>query len=271
MIGNVKAKSDDAFRRLLVQFLSFAGEALVSPHWGEQVSVRPDNQLQFSMVSQGVSAAEAAQVWRPFREWVAASPQDFSAAGPLNIGLPARGWWDADAQRKRGSMTADNRPGAPATHAWWTGDGDQVGVFWHGYDSVWLPASLLAEKGRTRLAEALYQASRHEAVGLHFNKGLAGAPPGAIEASRDTATNPAVLDAFALAIVAAGGRPAYPGLPGPAPDLALAHRNAAAVAAAGAALPRRGRDLAPMSRKATISTPTGDKPIGVRTIRSCAR
>jgi hypothetical protein len=45
-------------------------------------------------------------------------------------------------------------------------------------------------------------------VQLHFNKGLAGAPPEALAATRQTATNPAALDAFALAIVANGERPA---------------------------------------------------------------
>ena len=46
--------------------------------------------------------------------------------------------------------------------------------------------------------------SRHWEVELHFHKGLAGAPGDAIAVSRDTATNPAVLDAFALAIIASG-------------------------------------------------------------------
>ena len=66
-------------------------------------------------------------------------------------------------------------------------------------------------------------------MALHFNKGLAGAPAEAIEAARDTATNPAVLDAFALAISAAEGPPAYPGIAGHEPDLASARRQAEAV------------------------------------------
>jgi FAD/FMN-containing dehydrogenase len=37
--------------------------------------------------------------------------------------------------------------------------------------------------------------------------------------------NPAVLDAFALAIIAGEGPPAFPGLPGREPDLAAARRN----------------------------------------------
>jgi FAD/FMN-containing dehydrogenase len=63
-------------------------------------------------------------------------------------------------------------------------------------------------------------------VGLHFNKGLAGAPPEALEAARDTCTNPAVLDAFALAIVAGSGPPVYPGVAGHEPDPVEARTDA---------------------------------------------
>ena len=48
---------------------------------------------------------------------------------------------------------------------------------------------------------------------LHFNKGLAGAPAEAIEAARNTAMNPDVLDAFALIICAAKEPPAMPAFP----------------------------------------------------------
>jgi FAD/FMN-containing dehydrogenase len=112
-------------------------------------------------------------------------------------------------------------------------------MFLHGYESLWLPASLLAPAERSRLADGLFAASRHYDVGLHFNKGLAGAPPDAIAASRNAATNPAVLDAFALAIIATGGLPAYPGYP--KPNLEGARRDRARIDAATAAL----RPLAP--------------------------
>src|SRR5471030_263921 len=57
------------------------------------------------------------------------------------------------------------------------------------------------------------------------------APPDAIAAARDTATNPAVLDAFALVIISASGAPAFAGIAGHEPDLAKAKREAAAVSA----------------------------------------
>jgi hypothetical protein len=75
----------------------------------------------------------------------------------------------------------------------------------------------------------LFSASRFSEVELHFNKGLAGAPSDAIETARDTAMNPAVCDAFALAIVADGQGPAYPGISGHEPDVAKGRKAADSV------------------------------------------
>jgi hypothetical protein len=83
---------------------------------------------------------------------------------------------------------------------------------------------LLAKDQQPRLAEALFTATRHWGVSWHFNKGLGGAPADAIAAARDTAMNPAVLDAFALAISASARPPAFRGIPGADPDLTAARR-----------------------------------------------
>jgi hypothetical protein len=109
-------------------------------------------------------------------------------------------------------------------------------AYLQAFQSCWLPAQLLRPEQRSRLADALFAATRHWPVELHFNKGLAGAPAAEREAARDTATNPAVLDAFALAICGASGPPAYPGVAGHEPDVPLARANAAAVSRASAAL-----------------------------------
>jgi hypothetical protein len=58
----------------------------------------------------------------------------------------------------------------------------------------------------------------------------------AIAATRDTATNPNVLDAFVLAIVGSEGPPTYPGIHGHEPDLDTARRAAGEVARAMAQL-----------------------------------
>ncbi len=227
--GKITAKSDEAFRQLVTRFVAFYSDNLFNPHWGESVKIEPGNTLELSMMCQGLDRAQAKAAWQPFFDWVNAS-KDYSADG-LHVGVTeARHWWDIEGNP---AMTRDLRPGAPKHHAWWNGDQDQVSAFLHGYDSLWLPASLLHAEQQQQLADVLFAASRHFEVQLHFNKGLGGAPSDAIAASRDTATNPAVLDAFALAIIATGGPPPpIPGVPLPPYDDAKAHANARAVDAA---------------------------------------
>lgn len=124
---------------------------------------------------------------------------------------------------------------ATPCHAWWSGDKDQVSAYLHGYESLWLTAAYLRPRNQRQLAAALLVASRHWEVELHFNKGLAGAPPDVIAAAGDTAVNPAALGAFALAIIANGGVPPLPGQPF---DSRVAHADAQAVDAAAAELHR---------------------------------
>jgi FAD/FMN-containing dehydrogenase len=231
-IFTIKASSDDAYRRLIRQFVGFYREALFNDHWGEQIHVTSDNTLEVSMVSHGLDTDQAKKVWQPFLDWVKQSPDAYTVGTPLIIGsMPARNWWDV-AWRKEHQhhvFHADSRPGAEPNNVWWNGDGGQVAWSIYSYESQWLPASLLESDLQERLANALFAASRHWEVELHFNKGLAGAPADAIAAARDTAMNPAVVEAFALAIIAAGKGHSYPGIPGHEPDLAAAHEDAAAV------------------------------------------
>jgi FAD/FMN-containing dehydrogenase len=211
--------------------MRFYREALFNTHWGEQIVLRSNNVVTIRMVFQGLDQAEAAAVWRPFFEWVAASPQDFTlASGPLILAVPAKFFWDASfLKRAPGIVVSDDRPGAPAGNIVWAGDAPQSGQVLHGFQSAWLAQSLLQESQRERLCDALFAATRHWAVELHFNKGLAGAPADALAAARDTAMNPAVCDAFALAIIAGGQAPAYPGIAGHEPDVQTARRRAAAI------------------------------------------
>ena len=111
-----------------------------------------------------------------------------------------------------------------------------MGFFIHGYKSAWLPASLLQPTEKPKLVEAIFAATRHWKVAFHFNKGLAGGAAEEIEAARATAMNPAVLDAFALVIIAGHGPPAFPGVAGHEPDLTLARANAQAIDRAASAL-----------------------------------
>ncbi|HYB32059.1 MAG TPA: FAD-binding protein [Steroidobacteraceae bacterium] len=224
--GTVKARSDEAFRRLVARFVAFYAESLANPHWGEQIAVKPDNSLNISMVQQGLSPEEARAVWKPFFEFVGSS-KDLAVTQELGAGAHrAQSWWEIAANP---SMIPDQRPGAAPDHGWWQGDQDQVGGYLHGYESLWLPASLLKQSEQPRLAEALFAASRYKDVGLHINKGLAFAPAEAIRASLDTAMNPAVTEAFALAIIADAEGPCYPGMKRPPMDLAAARSDARSI------------------------------------------
>ena len=241
----IKAASDDAYRGLIREFVSFYREHLFNDHWGEQVGLNPDNSLEIKMVFQGLDAEQAKKVWQPFLAWVARSPKLYSVGRVVVGSLPAQRMWDMQWLKEHWPEIAipdtnaliglfdyalahvfqpifeiDDRPEAGPNNTWWKGDAGQVGWFIWGYESLWLPASLLESDSQQRLADALFSSSRYSSVGLHFNKGLAGAPQEAIAAAKDTAMNPAVLKAFALAIVADGQGPAYPEIPGHEPSVA---------------------------------------------------
>ena len=231
-IFNVKASTDDAYRRLIRQFVGFYRDALFNDHWGEQAHVTPDNTLVLSMVSHGLDTEQAKNVWQPFMDWLAQSPGSYTiSAHPIIGSMPARHWWDPEWRKEHHieSFKTDTQAGADANRVWWNGDSGQVGWVIYGFESLWLPASLLKDDSQERLANALFAASRHSEVELHCNKGLAGAPPDAIAAAGDTAMNPDVVDAFALAIVADGQGPAYPGIAGHEPDTAAGRKTAKSI------------------------------------------
>jgi FAD/FMN-containing dehydrogenase len=229
VVADIKASSDAAFRRLIGQFLRFYKDRLLDAHWGESVAFRPDNTFAVTMAFQVSEEQEPHAVWQPFFDWVSQAPRDLALnSAPIFRVIPARHYWDAEYYRKNwpDRIQAEPRPGAPPSHVWWTGNQVEVDLFIHGYESSWLPASLLESGKQGLLADALFAGSRHWEVGLHFNKGLAGSPAEAITAARDTAMNPAVLDAFALAIIAGGEQHAYPGVRGYEPDLTVARKEA---------------------------------------------
>jgi FAD/FMN-containing dehydrogenase len=228
----VKAASDDAYRRLIRRFVGFYRDALFNDHWGEQAHFSPQNKLEISLVHLALETEQARKLWQPFLDWLAQSSGAYTIESEPVIGsMPFRGWWDVDWRQEHHHdvFQADSRPGADPGNVWWNGDGGQVGWVVWGFESLWMPASLLQDDSQEKLAQALFAASRFSEVELHFNKGLAGAPSEAVEAAKDTPMNPAVCGAFALAIVADGQGPAYPGIAGHEPDVAKGRKAAATV------------------------------------------
>lgn len=241
VFGEITAANDAAWRALVARFVDFYATSLFNEHWGETVSLRSGRRLKLSMVFQGLDRDAAQAVWAPFFAWVRAR-KEYSFAEPAVMAIPAREFWNPRyfAQHAPGIMTMDGGVNASPDRYFWTGDGEQAGWFIHAYQSTWLPSALLAGEGQARLVDALCAAADHWNVGLHFNKGLAGGAQSAVAATRATAMNPGVLDAFALAIIAGAGGPAFPGMPGAAPDEERARRAAGEI----------GKAIAPLLRVA---------------------
>ena len=230
---SIRAASDEAFHKLIGEFVDFYSDALFNRYWGEQASFQPGNVLEIFMVFQGLDQEQAKGVWQPFLDRLAES-REFTLSEPRILAVPARRFWDPEYLRRNlpDMVLADSRPGAPAGNVFWAGNLGETGQFLYGYESVWLPASLLKKDRQRRLADALFAGSRHWRIGLHFNKGLGGAPAEEVAAAKETAMHPAVLDAFALAISGSSGPPAYPGVAGHEPDAGLARERAGRIARA---------------------------------------
>jgi FAD/FMN-containing dehydrogenase len=235
----LKAKSDDAFKKLVRDFLRFYKDKLFNPQWGETATFRRDNTLGINMVFAGLNKEASDGIWKNFLENLTNESSEVTIDTPYAFEImPARKWWDIDYLQKYsvGSVTLDDRPGGN-TRAWWTGDGEQAGKFTLAYKSVWLSARLLESHELERLADALFATSRNWSVSLHFNKGLAGAPEDAIAAAKKTAMSPAVAEAFALAIISGSGPSNYPSLPQSKPlDVSKARKAAADIQKAMATL-----------------------------------
>ncbi|MEP6872368.1 MAG: FAD-binding oxidoreductase [Anaerolineaceae bacterium] len=232
VFGTIKARSDSAFRDLTARIIGFYHDQLFNRHWGEQIRFGSNDTVSIGMVFQGLDPKQADDTWRPLVEWVSRAPQDFAWEIPLQVAaLPARHLWDAGflKQNAPNLIVADDRPGAPAGRFFWAGDREDAGQFLHGYRSVWLAESLLQTNRQGALVDALFAASRHQTIALHFNKGLAGVAPDDRIAAKDTAMNPVVLDAFALAIIAGNSPPTFSAVAGREPDLAAARRDARAI------------------------------------------
>jgi FAD/FMN-containing dehydrogenase len=227
----LRANSEASWRALVGRMLDFYADHLFGPVWGEQIRFSPGHRLSLTMLCHGLSQEEVVRTWAPFVDWVKARPEAYAFKGdPLFFALPARAFWDPATLRDiPGVVLHDDRPGAPADNLYWASNRGEAGQVLHAYQSAWLPNALLAPSRRGQLADALIRAAEVWSVTLHTNKGLGGGSPAAIAAARETATNPEVLDAFALVICAAEEPPAWPGIPGHEPNIAEGRREAAQV------------------------------------------
>ncbi|MFZ1826493.1 MAG: FAD-binding oxidoreductase [Chitinophagales bacterium] len=229
VFGKIKANDDVAFKILIQQILNLYNTQLFNTHWGESISFYGNNTINFNLVFQGLYKNEVELLWKDFENWVNQSPENFTFEMPFTIiDLPAQHFWDIDFLKQVAPqvITLDDRPNVPADNAYWSSNIQEAGQFLYAYHSAWLPDSLLEKNNQIKLADAIFEASRYWTIALHFNKGLAGANAEELAAAKDTAMNPKVLNAFALAIIAGEAQPVFIGIDGHEPDLVEARSEA---------------------------------------------
>jgi FAD/FMN-containing dehydrogenase len=227
----VRATDEMAWRDLTRRMIDFYADHLFNPAWGEQIRFSPGRRLGLTMLCHGLTHEQIAATWAPFMSWLKSRPRDFTTSGdPLFLALPARAFWDpATLLKLPGVVLQDDRHGAPAENVYWASNRGEAAQVLNAYQSAWLPSQLLSKARRNDLADALARAGNQWSIALHTNKGLGGGSAQAIARTRETATNPEVLDAFALVICAAEGDPAWPGIPGHEPKVAEGRRQAVGV------------------------------------------
>ena len=270
----IKATSDAAFRRLIGRIVSFYGETPVQSALGRAdrlpAGQRPRDRHGVPRAGPAAGGGDLAPVPRLAGRFAAGlqhrvSAMDRGCAGPALLG-PGIPQGSSPAWCLPTTARAPPRPTCSGRAIW-----SEAGQVLHGYQSAWLPASLLQPDRQEALGDALFAASRHWGVSLHLNKGLAGAPAEAIAAARDTAMNPAVLDAFALVI--SGGR----GAAGLSRHSRSRARSAGRSRARGGDRPshERDADAAPDRRllrrgERFLRARRGGNPSGARTTRGCS-
>lgn len=202
----ITATNDQAFKDLIKKFLIFYNSSLNNQHWGEQFAFNDKNQLDIFMVYQGINETAASYIWASFNQWLIDNQQKYKFDSQ-QYQIPAASMWDYDFWHKNYPqfVKLNTRPEAGKGEYWWASNTAEASMYIYTYQSWWLPESLLLnDKSLDKLTDAFFRASRVDTVSVHINKGLAGADVNAIKAVRLTSTNPQVLNAAGLVIMAAG-------------------------------------------------------------------
>lgn len=220
--GSIRARSDAAYRALIERFAEFYPAALDNWHWGESVAFGPDNELGFRLTFLDLPESEGRGVVERFAGQFRDRPAEYTVDPKVRF-LEFRNLWNPDFwdQEDPGFITRDPRPDAPDYQFWWTGNQGELGAFWNGYQSRWIPTDLL-RRDPGRIAEAFYQASRLRPFIFQVNKGLSGEHPEARARDEQTALHPGCFEAAALVIMASAQQYRYPGVAGREPDAAAA-------------------------------------------------
>jgi len=220
--GSIKAKSDAAYRELIERFVEFYPVGLDNWHWGESVAFGPDNEFGFRLTFLDMPEAQGKATIEQFVGQFRARPDDFTVDPQFQF-LAFENLWNPDYWDSVDPdfITRDPRPEAPDYQFWWTGNQGELGAFWNGYQSRWIPTDLM-RRDPGALADAFYRASRLRPFIFQVNKGLSGEHPEARARDEKTALHPGCFEAAALVIMASAQQYKYPGVPGRKPSAKLA-------------------------------------------------
>ncbi len=233
----MKASSDAAFRKLIERFVAFYRDALFNPHWGEQVKFHGANVLEVAMVFQDLDRAQAEAAWQPFLSWIAAARRrlHLSSWRRSSSRAPTQHLWDAAFLKQNAPqiVLSDDRPGAPEGNVFWAGNQGEAGWFLHGYESTWMPATLLEPARQPQLVDALFAASRRRGDVAAFQQGPGRrAGRGDRRGAQHRHAIPRPPTPLRWPSSPPRARRPFQGIAGHEPDLPLARRNANNIAAA---------------------------------------
>lgn len=225
--ATIKAANDETFKALISEFISFYRGNLNNDHWGEQISFNADNSLSLFLTFKDLSDTQAKYTFSPLRTWLSKNKDAYSLDETITT-FPANKMWDKEFLLKTmpSPITINKEAGNQSNQFWWTSNSQEVSKYWYTYQSWWLPINLFEDSQKAKLADVIYKSSRLASTTLHINKGLSGAPERVKKEVGKTATHPAVLEAAALVIMAAGNNQVYPGVKGKEPDDAQAKNMA---------------------------------------------
>lgn len=240
--GPIKAKSDGAFRELIQRYVTFAGDVLSTPVWGEGVILNPDygmasafdtglNVMQVGTTFLDIPTSQAEAAWEPFLAPLRARPDDFE----VNVTFKSQDFanrWKPTPQE----AIFDDRPKAPKGYFWWSGNASEVAAYWGAYDGLGVPFSMTRGDNARTLAQGLFDASRTSLILWQTNKALYGEHPEARRRDETTSINPAVFDNVAFITIGAWKQGKYPGVKGHEPVPAESQAQFDGVMGASAAI-----------------------------------
>lgn len=218
--GTITAKSDAAYAKLIHYFIHFYRLNLNNEHWGEQISLAPNNKMNFSLVFVGLNKAEVDKLWHPFFSWLTKKPEQYQFHFNSTT-RPAKHYWDFDYLLANipDAIMMNQEKNRSVGEFWWASDQSEVSIYINYFLSMYLPFKLFAKENSAQFAKTLFDASRFTEIVLHFNKGLSGASSDALAHQKNTAMNPEVLDAAALVIISGGQQNTYAHIASHQPDL----------------------------------------------------